>query len=47
MNRGGLREYERCIDLVHSLLVPPTAHGNPEDDHLRRKRLTQMGRQFS
>lgn len=44
---GGFREYERCIDLVRSLLEPPTAHGNPEDDYLRRERLTKMGRQFS
>jgi hypothetical protein len=39
----GRCEHGRCVDLLHGLLEPPTAHGNPEDDHLWGERLSEKG----
>jgi len=41
MGRRRFREYERCADVVQSLIAPPTTHGNPKDDHLWGERLTE------
>ena len=48
VNPGRLRKYEGSVELVHSLLAPPTAHGNPENDHLRGEGLIKKKeKQFS
>ena len=44
VDRGLFRECESGAELVYSLLYQSTAHGNPEDDQLRRERLTEKGR---
>ena len=36
-------EYERRVDLLCSILAPPMAHGNSEDNHLRGERLKGKG----
>ena len=36
-------EYERCVDLLRSLLAPPMAHGDSEDNHLWGERLEEKG----
>jgi len=43
VDSDGLREFESRVEFVRCLSEPPTAHGNPEDDHLRGERLTEKG----
>jgi len=41
MHCGRFHEYECCINLLHSILEPPMAHGHLEDDHLWGECLTE------
>jgi hypothetical protein len=43
VERDRFDEYERCVDILHGFLEPPTAHSDPKDDHLWGKRLTEKG----
>lgn len=40
-------EYDRRVDLLRSLLSPPIAHGDSEDNHLRGERLEGERRHIS
>ena len=39
---GWFCEYGSSVELFYSIFEPPTAHGYPEDDHLRGVRLKVM-----
>jgi hypothetical protein len=47
MHRRLFCDYESSGEFVYSLLDQPLAHGDPEDNHLRREGLTEKERKVS